>query len=202
MMNVGIIFYAASKPGMRDLFEIAQRHCLTTRRTLVRGDGSTAHEGIFDLETGEFLRQSTQQGWRGDSCWARGLAWALYGFSTFTASRRDGFLETASLCAEYYLRHTITASTPRQTASRPTTSTSPTRPSPTKALPRRSPPVGFLNLALVGPGYNPAPATTRRLSPFWIRCAAREFLARTSGWEGMLKHGSTTSARGWGWMKA
>jgi hypothetical protein len=28
----------------------------------VRGDGSTAHEGIFDLNTGEFLKQTTQQG--------------------------------------------------------------------------------------------------------------------------------------------
>ena len=55
------------------LRDIATRHALTTRRVLVRGDGSTAHEGIFDLETGEFLRQSTQQGYRADSCWSRGL---------------------------------------------------------------------------------------------------------------------------------
>ena len=82
MMNVGIIFYAARETGDADLWRIANEHCLTTRRTLVRGDGSTAHEGIFDMETGEFLRQSTHQGWRGDSAWARGLAWALYGFGT------------------------------------------------------------------------------------------------------------------------
>ena len=62
--------------------DIALRHCYTTRRVLVRGDGSTAHEGLFDLETGEFLKQTTQQGYRGDSCWSRGLAWALYGFGT------------------------------------------------------------------------------------------------------------------------
>ena len=58
------------------------QHCLTTRKYLVRGDGSTSHEGIFDLETGEFLRQTTQQGFRNDSSWARGTAWALYGFGT------------------------------------------------------------------------------------------------------------------------
>ena len=62
MMNVGIIFYAARETGDRRLRDIALRHCLTTRRNLVRGDGSTAQEGIFDLQTGEFLRQSTQQG--------------------------------------------------------------------------------------------------------------------------------------------
>ena len=82
MMNVGIIFYAARETGDRRLRDIAMRHSLTTRRVLVRGDGSTAHEGIFDTDTGEFLRQTTHQGYRGDSCWSRGLAWALYGFTT------------------------------------------------------------------------------------------------------------------------
>jgi unsaturated chondroitin disaccharide hydrolase len=79
-------------------------HCLTTRRVLVRGDGSTAHEGIFDLATGEFLRQSTHQGYRGDSCWSRGLTWSLYGFGVayrYTQDRR--FLETAELNAEFYI---------------------------------------------------------------------------------------------------
>ncbi|MBE0698869.1 MAG: glycoside hydrolase family 88 protein, partial [Anaerolineaceae bacterium] len=82
MMNVGIIFYAAQQLNSSHLLEIAIQHCQTTRKYLLRGDGSTAHEGIFDLATGEFLRQSTQQGWRSDSSWARGLAWALYGYGT------------------------------------------------------------------------------------------------------------------------
>ena len=62
MMNVSIIFYAANETNDQALRELAARHCLTTRRTLVRGDGSSSHEGIFDLQTGEFLRQTTQQG--------------------------------------------------------------------------------------------------------------------------------------------
>ena len=72
MMNVGIIFYAARETGDRKLRDIALRHCLTTRRFLVRGDGSRRKRGIFDLQTGEFLRQTAQQGYRGDSCWSRG----------------------------------------------------------------------------------------------------------------------------------
>jgi unsaturated chondroitin disaccharide hydrolase len=107
MMNVGIIFYAARETNDRKLRDIALRHSLTTRRVLVRGDGSTAHEGIFDLATGEFLRQTTQQGYRGDSCWSRGLAWALYGFSACYEYSRDlRFLETAEQCADYYIMHT------------------------------------------------------------------------------------------------
>jgi unsaturated chondroitin disaccharide hydrolase len=107
MMNVGIIFYAARETSDRRLRDVAVRHCITTRRYLVRGDGSTAHEGIFDLETGEFLRQSTQQGFRGDSCWSRGLAWSLYGFTTsYEYSRDPRFLHTAEACADYYITHT------------------------------------------------------------------------------------------------
>src|SRR5206468_9892273 len=58
MMNVPIIFYAARETADRALHELAVAHCRTTERTLVRPDGGTAHEGIFDLETGEFLRQT------------------------------------------------------------------------------------------------------------------------------------------------
>jgi unsaturated chondroitin disaccharide hydrolase len=107
MMNVGIIFYAARETNDKFLREVALRHCYTTRRALVRGDGSTAHEGIFDLETGEFLRQTTQQGYRGDSCWSRGLSWAIYGFaSSYEYSRDPRFLHTAEECADYYILHT------------------------------------------------------------------------------------------------
>lgn len=106
MMNVGIIFYAARETGDRHLRDVALRHCFTTRRFLVRGDGSTAHEGLFDLENGAFLQQTTHQGYRGDSCWSRGLAWALYGFSTaYEYSRDPRFLSTAEACADYYVSH-------------------------------------------------------------------------------------------------
>ena len=106
MMNVGIIFYAALETGDAQLLDVAMRHTLTSRRVLVRGDGSTAHEALFDLSTGECLRQTTHQGYRGDSCWSRGLAWSLYGFGTCYGYVRDPrFLQTAELCADFYLEH-------------------------------------------------------------------------------------------------
>ncbi len=104
MMNVGIIFYAARQSGDTTLWDNAARHCHTTRRYLVRGDGSSSHEGLFDAQTGEFLRQATHQGWRDDSSWARGLTWAIYGFGTvfrFTGDSR--FLRTAEDCAAFYI---------------------------------------------------------------------------------------------------
>ncbi|HEX5498895.1 MAG TPA: glycoside hydrolase family 88 protein, partial [Thermomicrobiales bacterium] len=107
MMNVGIVFYAARERGDDALRRIATDHCLTTRRFLVRGDGSTAHEGIFDPETGEFLRQSTHQGWRGDSSWARGQSWALYGFGTaYRFSGDERFLDAAQRCADFFIART------------------------------------------------------------------------------------------------
>lgn len=107
MMNVGTIFHAGLEDEDQQLLDIANRHCETTRRTLVRGDGSTSHEAIFDLQTGECLRQSTHQGYRGDSCWSRGLAWSLYGFTrSYLQSGVGEYLETAQLNADYYLANT------------------------------------------------------------------------------------------------
>jgi unsaturated chondroitin disaccharide hydrolase len=106
MMNVGIVFFAALATSDIALLDKAYRHCDTTRRTLVRGDGSTAHEGLFDLKTGEFLKQTTQQGFRGDSCWSRGLAWSLYGFCTVYELTRDpSWLQVAMLNADFWLLH-------------------------------------------------------------------------------------------------
>jgi unsaturated chondroitin disaccharide hydrolase len=106
MMNVGIIFHSALESKDAARLALAHRHARTTRRTLVRGDGSTSHEGLFDLQTGEFLRQTTQQGFRGDSCWSRGLAWSLYGFGTcYELTREPEYLETAEANADYWLAH-------------------------------------------------------------------------------------------------
>ena len=106
MMNVPIIFYAALETGDRDLARIATEHCLTTRDRIVRPDGSTAHEGIFDLESGQFLRETTHQGLRADSAWARGLAWSLYGYSKcYALTGNPDFLEVAERNAAYWLEH-------------------------------------------------------------------------------------------------
>ena len=89
MMNVPIIFYAAGETGDEALYQLAVEHCRTTERTIVRPDGGTAHEGIFNVETGEFLRETTHQGLRADSDWSRGLAWSLYGFGTVYTYTND-----------------------------------------------------------------------------------------------------------------
>ena len=104
MMNVPIIFYAARETGDDRLRALASAHCRTTERTLVRPDGGTAHEGIFDTSTGEFLRESTHQGVGADSDWARGLAWSLYGFGTvYTYTDDPADLAVAERNADHYI---------------------------------------------------------------------------------------------------
>ncbi|MBX6315381.1 MAG: glycoside hydrolase family 88 protein [Isosphaeraceae bacterium] len=104
MMNVPLIFYAARETGDKALYDLAVAHCRTTERTLVRPDGGTAHEGIFNPDTGEFLRQSTHQGLRPDSDWSRGLAWSLYGFGTvFTYTNDSADLSVAERNADHFL---------------------------------------------------------------------------------------------------
>ena len=186
MMNVGIIFYAARETQDGALGKIAMNHCLTTRRVLVRGDGSTAHEGIFDLKTGEFLRQSTHQGARGDSCWSRGLTWSLYGFGTaYRYSRDRRFLEAAELNADFYIDQTPQHGVPPWDYDAPTEQRG--QPDSSAAAIAAS---GLLDLA----SFTASRAKTRlyRDAAFQIlgTLTGEEYLARgTPGWEGILKRG-------------
>lgn len=194
MMNVGIVFYAAQQTGDADLLRIAHEHCLTTRRVLVRGDGSTAHEGIFDLETGEFLRQSTHQGWRGDSAWARGLTWALYGFGTAYAMTRDArYLQTAEACANYYIERTPVQGVPPNDWDEPEPAY---RYESSAAAIAAS---GLLNLAKLTGDPVRARLYDQTAQRIVMTLSGPEFLANeTPGWEGILKHGMYHQRRGLG----
>ncbi|HEY0791836.1 MAG TPA: glycoside hydrolase family 88 protein [Chthoniobacterales bacterium] len=194
MMNVGIIFYAAQATNDERLQQIASDHCLTTRRFLVRGDGSTAHEGLFNLQTGEFIRQTTHQGWRHDSSWARGQAWALSGFTTayrFTGDAR--FLDTARHCADFYIDRTPAHGIPPNDWEEPV----PRRPYESSAAAIAA--AGLLELA---ENVVEAPAAVRyRERAFAIlqTLLSPDFLANeTPGWEGILKHATYHERKGLG----
>ncbi|MDF2758484.1 MAG: glycosyl hydrolase, family 88 [Thermomicrobiales bacterium] len=186
MMNVGIIFHAANRTHDRDLFRKAVQHCLSTRRYLVRGDGSTAHEGIFDVQTGEFSREATHQGWRDDSSWARGQTWALYGFGTaYWLSGDERFLDTAERCADFYIERTPPHGVPPNDWEEQ----SPRRPYESSAAAIAA--SGLLQLAALTKN----PARTARYNEYartiLETLLTPEFLAvDTPGWEGILKHGS------------
>lgn len=188
MMNVPIIFYAARETGDRALFDLAVAHCRTTERTLVRPDGSTAHEGIFDAETGAFLRESTHQGLRPDSAWTRGLAWSLYGFGTvYTYTRDPADLEVAVRNAEYYLSRCPNSLIPPWDFDVPH---GPERIDDSSAGAIAA--SGLWNLShLVAPS-DPDRASSYRKASLAILdslCTDRYLAWGSPGWEGVVKHG-------------
>jgi len=186
MMNVGIIAVAGLETSDQHLLDVAEQHSETTRKYLVRGDGSVSHEGIFDLVTGEFLRQTTQQGWRNDSSWARGLAWSLYGFtSMYALTGNPHWLATAELNAGYWLEHTSGSDlVPPNDFDEP---------DPVRRWESSAAACAAGGLIMLGSlvadddraqqYHNHAEATIARLCD-------PEFVAQKDDWEGVLKHGS------------
>jgi unsaturated chondroitin disaccharide hydrolase len=194
MMPVIIIFYTGIQTNDDTLIKIASDHCLTARRFLIRGDGSTAHEGIFDPNTGEFLRHSTHQGWRTDSSWARGQAWAIYGFGNaykFTGDER--FLDTAQRCTDFYMERTPEHGVP------PNDWDEPNPPCPYESSAAAAAASGMLRLARLIKEPAASDRYRRYAHTILQTLCGPEFLAHeTPGWEGILKHGIYHQRKGLG----
>src|SRR4029079_16707198 len=190
MMNVPIIFYAAKETGEAELMRVATAHCLTTRDRIVRPDGSTAHEGIFDLQSGEFLREDTHQGLAPNSAWARGLAWSLYGYTKcYALTGNLEFLDVAERNAEYWVDHLPVDGVPFWDFQADTT-----QPPPWGAQKESSAGAiaasGLLELAhhsRDSAGRSKYEQTALKMLDALVQ---PDYLANeTPGWEGILKHG-------------
>lgn len=104
MMNLDLLFYAASKTGNMEMFAAAIEHARTTARTHIREDGSTTHLIVFNTQDGGIKHRLTNQGYSHDSCWARGQSWAIAGFAeTYAWTRNTEFLDVARRCADYFM---------------------------------------------------------------------------------------------------
>ncbi len=184
MMNVGIIFWAARETDDPTLRTIALEHCRTTAKFLVRPDGSTAHEGIFDLDSGAFLHEGTHQGYSPGSAWSRGLSWAIYGFaSACRLSGEQEFLRTALHCADYYLRAAGPSLVPLWDFTLPETA-----PRLWDSSAAAIAACGFLDLAELAPDHSERFQTAA--STILQTLCSKVFLARSQPkWEGILLHG-------------
>ena len=104
MMNLELLFWAANNGGDQKLREIAISHALKTMAEHVRPDGGTYHVVDYDPESGAVKQKKTHQGFRDDSTWSRGQAWAIYGFTVcFRETGDKRFLDTAVKLADYFL---------------------------------------------------------------------------------------------------
>ena len=73
MMNLNLLIHFWHR-------DIAEKHALTTAKNHFREDGTAVH--LVDYaDDGSVLGRQTVQGYADDTAWARGQAWALYGYA-------------------------------------------------------------------------------------------------------------------------
>ena len=104
MMNLPLLYWASEVTGDPRFRLMAMRHADTAMRYFVRPDGSCNHIVVFDPETGEYLDNPGGQGFASGSCWSRGQAWALYGFTlSYLYTGKQEYLNTAKRAANYFI---------------------------------------------------------------------------------------------------
>lgn len=81
MMNLELLFEATRLSGDSTYWKVAVSHANTTLAHHFRSDASCFHVVDYDPETGDVLHQQTAQGYADGSAWARGQAWAVYGYT-------------------------------------------------------------------------------------------------------------------------
>lgn len=81
MMNLEIMFEATCLTGDSTFYDIAVSHANTTMAHHFRPDFSCYHVVDYDPATGDVRHRQTAQGYADESSWARGQAWALYGYT-------------------------------------------------------------------------------------------------------------------------
>ena len=106
LMNLEILFEATKLTGETKYEDIAIRHALTTMEYHFREDGSAYHVVDYDPLTGSVRSKETAQGYADESTWARGQAWALYGYTMcYRYTGNERFLIQAERIYDYIINH-------------------------------------------------------------------------------------------------
>jgi hypothetical protein len=103
--DLDLLFYVGHHTSNKRLIDIATSHAYFVLRLVVREDYSTFHLVNVDPRTGAIKSQRTHQGYSNSSCWARGQAWAILGFTqTYIWTKDPTFLQAATSLAKYFLK--------------------------------------------------------------------------------------------------
>lgn len=97
MMNLPLLYWASLESGDRKYHDAAVRQADTSLKCFIRPDDSVFHAFRFDLKTGAPIGGDNICGYAVDSYWARGTAWAIYGFAMSYRYTRDQKYLDASL---------------------------------------------------------------------------------------------------------
>jgi unsaturated chondroitin disaccharide hydrolase len=105
MINLELLFWASREGGNKALYDIAVHHAETTMKNHFRPDYTSYHVVLYDTLTGAKIKGITHQGLADESTWARGQAWAIYGFTMVYRETKDTrFLDFAQKVADVYLK--------------------------------------------------------------------------------------------------
>jgi unsaturated chondroitin disaccharide hydrolase len=105
MMNLELPFFAAQNGGDPNWYNMAVSHAVKTMQNHVRADGGTYHVVDYNPD-GTVYSKFTAQGAGNETTWARGQAWAIYGFTmTYRYTKDPRFLATAQNLANYFLNN-------------------------------------------------------------------------------------------------
>lgn len=106
MMNLELLYFATKVTGDSIYAQIANKHAETTAVNQFREDYSNYHVVNYDENSGEVLHKATCQGFSDNSAWARGQAWAIYGYTmAYRETKRKDFLDMAVKTADFWLNH-------------------------------------------------------------------------------------------------
>ncbi len=106
MMNLELLFEATKLSGDSSFYKIAVSHADTTLKYHFREDGSSYHVVSYDTINGGYLRRVTHQGAFDESAWARGQAWALYGYTmVYRETGNTKYLDHACKVANFIINH-------------------------------------------------------------------------------------------------
>ena len=106
MMNLELMFEAAKLSGDDKLKQIAIDHANTTLANHFRENNSCYHVIDYSLADGSVRNKHTAQGYTHESSWARGQAWAIYGYTMcyrYTGDKR--YLDHAENVYKFIFNH-------------------------------------------------------------------------------------------------
>lgn len=106
MMNLELLFNATRFTGDSTFYKIAVAHADGTLANHFRPDASCYHVVSYDTISGKAELHETRQGYSDASSWARGQAWALYGYVVMYRETRDQkYLQHALRIADFMMNH-------------------------------------------------------------------------------------------------
>ncbi len=105
MMNLELLFEATQLTKDNSYHDVAVNHANTTLKHHFREDHSTYHVVDY-LPNGNVKSKKTHQGYSDSSAWARGQAWAVYGYTMcYRYTKNKAYLNQAENTALFYLNH-------------------------------------------------------------------------------------------------